>query len=80
MGGTAELPIPVWGSAMSSTNQQQTCKRSRRCPGDEQAVSATEYAIMLALIVLGSMATIGAIGAKFHVLYTMIANAVGDTI
>ena len=46
---------------------------------EQHAVSGTEYAIMLALIVMGSMTVIGSIGSKFEVLYTTIANAVGDT-
>lgn len=45
-----------------------------------EAVSATEYAIMLALIVLVAAGTIRMIGEDFFNLYTSIANAVGDTI
>ena len=65
---------------MGSKPLKHICKRLRQCPSDERGVSATEYAILLAIIVLGAMGTIGAIGAKFHVLYTTIANAVGDTV
>lgn len=47
---------------------------------DPAALAATEYAILLALIVAGSVGVIGMIGQKFQVLYTMIADAVGNTI
>lgn len=40
-------------------------------------VAATEYAILLALIVLVASGTIGAIGAKFLTLYTRISDAIG---
>jgi len=65
---------------MRSNAMKRIYGRLRHYPGDQQAVSATEYAIMLALIVIGSMGIIGTIGAKFFVLYTTIANAVGDTV
>jgi len=42
---------------------------------DQQAVSASEYAILLSLLVLGAMATIMSIGLKFEVIYLAIANA-----
>jgi len=65
----------------------RTIRMARRLGGRLQrllhgceAVSATEYAIMLALIVLVAMGTIRMIGEDFFNLYTSIANAVGDTI
>lgn len=64
---------------MDSLGQQKTQKDPHLRFDDQQAVAATEYAIMLSLIVIGSMGVIGTIGAKFHVLYTIIANAVGET-
>lgn len=45
---------------------------------DEEGVSGTEYAIMLSLIVMGSMAIIGSIGEKFAVLYTIISDSLPE--
>ncbi|GMV97698.1 MAG: Flp family type IVb pilin [Phycisphaerae bacterium] len=42
---------------------------------DEDGVTASEYAILLALIIIGSMAVIGSIGSKFAILYSTIAGA-----
>jgi len=43
-------------------------------------VAATEYAILVALIVVVSVGSIRTIGEKFLNLYTAIATAVGDTL
>ncbi len=45
---------------------------------DEVAVSATEYAILLAVLILGSMGVIGSIGSRFRGLYLAIANQIPD--
>jgi Flp pilus assembly pilin Flp len=57
-----------------------SCIRStaRRFLRDESGPTATEYAIMLAVIILGSIGVIGALGAKFDVLYTLISGALPD--
>jgi Flp pilus assembly pilin Flp len=47
----------------------------RRFAADESGPTATEYAILLAVLILGSMGIIGSIGSKFAVLYTIIAGA-----
>ncbi len=47
---------------------------------ESRAATATEYAIMLALIIVVSVGVIRSIGEKFYNLYTAIANAVGNTI
>jgi len=44
----------------------------------QEAVSATEYAIMLALIVLGSMAVIQMIGEDYEIIYTNIEDSLPD--
>ena len=41
----------------------------------EDGVAGTEYAILLSLIIIGSMGVIGNIGQKFAVLYQIITNA-----
>jgi pilus assembly protein Flp/PilA len=46
---------------------------------DEQGPTATEYAIMLALLILGVMATIQAIGQSMQAIYEDINAAVGET-
>ena len=50
----------------------------RRFARDDQGPTATEYAIMLAGIVLGSIAIIGSIGSKFAVLYAIITGAMPE--
>lgn len=45
---------------------------------DEEGVSGTEYAILLSLIVMGSMAVIGSIGEKFAVLYAIISDSLPE--
>ena len=78
--GALATAIVVWVLAMGLTTiKKKIYARLRRFLKDLQAVSGTEYAILLALIVMGSMGIIGSIGSKFQVLYTIIANAVGDT-
>lgn len=42
---------------------------------DEDGPSATEYAILLAVLILGSMGVIQSIGEDFHNIYTTIANS-----
>jgi len=69
----------VWGSSMCLWQTKCLGARLHRFLIEQHAVSGTEYAIMLALIVMGSMTVIGSIGSKFAVLYTMIADAVDDT-
>lgn len=44
----------------------------------EEGVAATEYAILLALIIIGSIGIIGTIGSKFAVLYAIIANSLPE--
>jgi Flp pilus assembly pilin Flp len=46
---------------------------------EANAVAATEYAILLAVLIVVSVGTIRSIGEKFFNLYTAIANAVGGT-
>lgn len=45
---------------------------------NEEGPSGTEYAILLALLILGSMAVIGAIGSSMQVIYENINAAVDD--
>jgi Flp pilus assembly pilin Flp len=45
---------------------------------DEEGPTAAEYAILLALIILVSVATISSIGKKFLNLYILINSGVGD--
>jgi len=54
-------------------------RRIRHGLRTSDAVAATEYAIMLSLIVVVSVGIIRTIGEDFFNLYTMIANAVGET-
>jgi Flp pilus assembly pilin Flp len=42
---------------------------------EEDGPSATEYAILLAMIVLGTMGVIQSIGEDFHNIYMVIANS-----
>lgn len=42
---------------------------------DSEGVTGTEYAILLSLLIIGSMGVIGSIGQKFAVLYGIIAGA-----
>lgn len=50
----------------------------RRWRDAEDGVTASEYAILLSLIVIGSMGVIGGIGQKFAVLYTIISGALPE--
>lgn len=45
---------------------------------DESGPSATEYAFLLALLILGSMVVLQSIGEDFQNLYTAIASKVPD--
>ena len=45
---------------------------------DESGPTATEYAVMLALIVLVSVGVIGLIGKDFNNLYVIINEAIPD--
>jgi Flp pilus assembly pilin Flp len=45
---------------------------------EENGATATEYAILLALLVLGSMGIIRSIGLKFENLYLAIAAKIPD--
>ena len=45
----------------------------------EQGLATTEYGVMLSLIVLASVVAISALGQKFEVLYTLITEAVDQT-
>jgi len=47
----------------------------RRWSRAEEGVAATEYAILLSLIIVGSITVISMIGEKFAVLYTIIAES-----
>lgn len=44
----------------------------------EEGVAATEYAILLALIVLGSMGVIGSVGERIGSLYSIIRDALPE--
>jgi Flp pilus assembly pilin Flp len=56
--------------------QLQTLRRRlARLTRDEAAVSATEYAVMLALIVLGSMAVISSVGNRMYDIYDVLNAA-----
>jgi len=66
-------------SSLKTTWWQKLLQRRADLAHDCSAVSATEYAIMLALIILVAAGAIRMIGEDFQNLYTMIANAVGDT-
>jgi len=52
----------------------------RRLTVQTEAATATEYAIMMALIIIVSVGAISTIGERFFNLYVMFANAVGSTI
>lgn len=45
---------------------------------EEEAVSATEYAVLLSLIVLVSIAAIGGIGSRVINIYNIIDDAMPD--
>ncbi|MBN1343490.1 MAG: Flp family type IVb pilin [Phycisphaerae bacterium] len=51
-------------------------ERAREFLVSEEGPSATEYAILLALIVLGSMATIQQIGESMQAIYEEIETAI----
>ncbi len=65
---------------MAGCTIQSVVRRLRGFASDEQAVTAAEYAIILALIAVVSMATIGSIGSKFHTLYVTISGAMPEAL
>lgn len=50
-------------------------RRLARLTREEAAVSATEYAVMLALIVLVSMAVISSVGNRMYDIYDVLNAA-----
>jgi pilus assembly protein Flp/PilA len=48
----------------------------KRFLAEENGPTAAEYAILLALLILGAMATIGNIGSSMQTIYSMIATSV----
>jgi Flp pilus assembly pilin Flp len=44
----------------------------------EEGVAASEYAILLALIVLGSMGIIGTVGSRIAGIYSIIRDAMPE--
>lgn len=65
---------------MSGSRFQSLVESAKRFASDEQGPTAAEYAIILALIAVVSMATIGSIGSKFQVLYSTIAGAMPEAL
>ncbi len=63
---------------MSADPINWVCRNLRAFVRDEQGPTATEYAILLAVIILGAMGTILSIGEKFEVLYTIIADSLPE--
>lgn len=52
--------------------------RGRMFVVDEAAVSATEYAILLAMLILGSVGVIKSIGSSFRNIYLVIAAKIPE--
>ena len=50
----------------------------KRFATEAEAATATEYAIMLAVLVLGSMAVIQSIGESFRGIYLVIASKIPE--
>ena len=50
-------------------------KTAKRFLIEENGPTATEYAVMLALIIVVSLAAIGAIGSKVNTIFTNIETA-----
>lgn len=50
----------------------------RRFAAEDSAVSATEYAILLALLIIGSMSVIAGIGRHFSDIYVTITGQLPD--
>lgn len=61
---------------MTRLNAKRIGRTARAFLASEDGPTATEYAIMLALIVLVSVAAIGQIGAKVQFVYDNIETAV----
>ncbi len=58
---------------------KQTFASVRRFLDEESATAATEYGVMLALIVVVSIGTIYAVGTKFQQVYEQINTQVSAT-
>ena len=54
-------------------------ERAYQFLGDEEALSATEYAIMLGLVVVGSLVVIRQIGEDFSAIFTYIDDSLPET-
>lgn len=52
--------------------------KTRQFLSSDDAHSATEYAILLALLILGSMSAIQQIGEDFFNIYNNVADTVAD--
>lgn len=65
---------------MGSRFMRRQCGRFIRFLVSQDGPAAAEYAILLAVIAAVSIGTIRSIGERFYNLYTMIADAVGNTI
>ena len=63
---------------MASDRPHRLLRLVGRLVTEEDGPTAAEYAIMLALIVLVSVATINAIGQKFYNLYAIIASGLPE--
>ena len=61
-----------WGRVRNCT----AGRLAHRFLTEESGPSATEYAMLLALLVLGAMASIGGIGSSMQTIYTTIATSV----
>ena len=56
------------------TRALKTCKRFLQ---EENGPTATEYAVMLALIIVVALAAIGALGSKVDAIFTTVGTKVG---
>jgi Flp pilus assembly pilin Flp len=63
---------------MGSNRSEGISAVIRRFVRDESGPTVTEYAVMLAVIMLGSVGVIGMLGQKFAVLYGIISAAMPD--
>ena len=66
------------GVAMEECDRKSWCERVTSFVREEDGPTATEYAIMLALLVLGAMATIQRIGESFQAIYLAIVEGVPE--
>lgn len=64
---------------MSEGLVAMTTKRVAKLLRDESGPTGTEYAILLAVLILGAMAVIEAIGQSMAAIYDNINDAVGQT-